>query len=181
MIWTTWSAVAIGAAVFVFAVIGEGRRRRGLGLPVPVALTLGAVAAVIAGVAYGLVVRRMPRAQALRVGPEGLAFTEGRIERWLIPWDAVASAGIVHPDLSSARREPDLSMLRLELDGDVPDDPSLHHHDGAVWFPLAGFDTAARLHHDLQRRIPGRVRRVETDAALPPGLSTYGPRREDDR
>lgn len=180
--WTIALAAMIGLAVFVFAVRGEGRRRRGLGLPWTVALAMAAVAAVVAAIAYGLWFRRAPRGLALRLDPDGIAFTEGQRERWSIPWAAVTSAGIVHSALPRHRGEPAPSYLRLEVaEGAVPDDPSLHRHEGAWWFALSGFDTAARLHHDLRRRAPDRFRPVEVEARLPHRLASHGPRTEKGR
>ncbi len=172
-------SLALGLAVFAFAVLPEGRRRRWRPeLPVHVGLALGVGAAVVCAVVYGVWVRGAPRGQALRVGPEGLAFAQGRTERWAIPWEVVISAGVAHSALPRHRGEPAPSFLRLELEeGTAPADPSLHHHEGAWWFPLSGFDTAARLHHELARRIPDRTRAADAEVRLPRSMATRGGRR----
>jgi hypothetical protein len=173
--WAAGLSLVIGLGAFVFAAGDEGSRASGLDLPIAGATAFGGAVALVATVILTVLLRRVPRGQALRVGPDGLAFLEGRAERWSVGWEAVTSAGIVHSAMPEYRGEPAPSYLRLELDGDAPTDPSLHAHAGAWWFPLSGFDTAARLHHDLARRIPRRTRRAETEARLPLHMATRDP------
>lgn len=175
--WAVGFALFFGLAAGTFAAAGEGGRGSGLGLPITVAMAIGAAGALVVAVVSGVLLRRVPRGQALRVGPDGLAFVQGRTERWAIPWEAVTSAGVVISALPEHRGEPAPSYLRLELGSDAPADPSLHAHEGAWWFPLSGFDTEARLHHDLARHLPGRTRRADTEARLPRHMATREPRR----